>query len=115
MTEDQLRLEIRKRQQKLASITKVDGDAEKSIAHCTLQCDYWRLTFALAASEVTSTDDKVRAQAKGMLRLASREAENWESRRQQALKYRKADDLAACRRMMEDLMSEGAKFDELSD
>lgn len=117
MTEEQLRAEISKKQQKLAKISEdIVGEAEKSIDHCTLQCEFWRLMFAMSVLTISNAEsDKARILARPMLEMSSREGERWENRRQAALKYRKADDLAACRKMMEELLGQGAQFDELDD
>lgn len=79
------------------------GNAAESIEHCTAQCNFWRLKTAYAAA---LGDDK-------MLRFASERAESWEQRRGQALRHRKADDLARCRELFEQMTTSAAGFESL--
>lgn len=79
------------------------GSAAASIEHCEAQCNYWRLSTALAAVRDHKRD----------LRVSSQQAETWEQRRGQAIKLKKADDLAACRRMFEAMTTAGVEFESL--
>lgn len=111
---DQLRSDLAKIKRKLSTLTTDQGESAKSIDHCTLQCDYWRLTFALATYEVDEEDDKKRSRAVHMLRLASKEAESWEQRRQVALKGRESDTWEEILRKINDMEAQGAALEDLS-
>lgn len=79
------------------------GQAGQSIEHCEAQCNLWRLKTAQAA---TIGDDRA-------LRTASENAAMWEQRRGQAIRHKKADDLAECRRILEEMTSAAVGFGSL--
>jgi hypothetical protein len=107
LTRDDIATAVQAAAMRLAEIPPGDDGAASSLDHCDAQCTYWRLMTAL---ESTKPDPDM-----SRLRLASQQGQEWEQRRQRALAARKADDLAYCRKILDEMLSQGPVFEALDE